>query len=278
MIGVALLIGILTATAVAAIVRGLRAPLPSLDAHINLVLHDVPAARPWQQWRDRLTARTPPAALSDIALLGRDVGEVVITRLVWAAVAAVAVVVLAAGLGVGLVWLPVLGFAGAAGGWVVSLHEIRDTAAKRRRTLGLALAAWTQMAAMMIRAGMGIDQALHTAANTGNHWTFEMLATTLKRGDEQRQPVWQALATLGNDTDVAELRQLAAELRLTESVGGSPADALIARAQLLRDQELADQLAAAKRAEVKQAVPLSMLGMCLVVYMLWPAMQTFVNT
>ncbi len=278
MIAFAVAVGLATCAVVALVAHGVRPPLPSLDDRIALVLHGVPTDQPLLRWRSRLIDRTPTSLLPDIALLGRTVGEVVTTRLLWAAVAAVAAVGLAAGVGLSALGWPVAALAGAGLGWVLALHEIRDAAAKRRRTLGLALSAWTQMAAMLIRAGMGVDQALHVAAGRGTHWTFQMLAGALTRANEQHQPVWRALGELGHTTQVAELRQLADQLHLSETVGGSPAEALLARARLLREQELADQLAAAKRAEAKQAVPLTMLSMCLVVYTVWPAMETFLNT
>lgn len=278
MIGVSVLIGVMTAASVALLVRGVRAPLPSLGDRVTLVLHGVTVQSPMARLRDQLVGRTPADVLPDIALLGRTPGEVVTTRLLWAAAATTVVTLIAVGLGLPVLLVPPVALAAAAAGWLLALHELRDAAAKRRRTLGLALSAWTQMAAMMIRAGMGVDQALHVAATRGNHWAFDMIARTLRTAVEQQVPVWRALLDLGTATGVAELRQLAEQLHLSESVGGSPSEALIARAQLLREEELAGQLEAAKRAEVKQAVPLAMLGICLVVYTLWPAMETFVNT
>ena len=278
MIGLAVVVGLATVASAWLVVRGVRPPMPSLDDRVALVLHGVDTDQPLQQWRNRLIDRTPTDVLPDIALLGRTVGEVVTTRLLWAAVAAVAVTGLAVGIGLPIIMAPLVALAGAALGWVLALHELRDSASKRRRTLGLALSAWTQMAAMLIRAGMGVDQALHVAASRGTHWTLRMLADALARANDQHQPVWRALAQLGDTTQVPELRQLADQLHLSETVGGSPAEALLARARLLREQELADQLEAAKRAEAKQAVPLTMLAMCLVVYTVWPAMETFLNT
>ncbi len=185
---------------------------------------------------------------------------------------------MAAGAGVPPPVLPLVALFGAAAGWYLALHELADAATKRRRTLGLALAAWTQMTAMMIRAGLGVEQAMRQAAAAGSHWTFQSLDHAMARAVEDRQPLWHALAVLGDDTDVAELRQLASELRLTETVGGTPTEALLARARVLREQELADQLAATKTAEVKQAIPLGLLGICLTGFVVYPAIQSFLAT
>lgn len=278
MLLIALTAGLLAATGVVAVAYGLRPPLARLDRRVAAVLVGVdPTGGPaWRRWRERLVARTPPAVLPDLALLGRTTAEFVTTRLAWAAGGLVVTATIAAVLLPG--WLvPAAGLAGAAAGWFIAVHELRDAADKRRRTLGLALAAWIQMAAMLMRAGIGIDQAMTTAADTGNHWTFDMLATAMRRATGQRRAIWQALDQLGTDTDVAELRQLAAELRLTDTVGGSPAEALFTRARVLRDEELATQLAAAKAAEVKTAIPLVVLGLCLTAFVVYPAVETFLG-
>ncbi len=277
MLLVAVTAGLLGGAGVVAVVYGLRPPLARLDHQIDAVLGGVDAsAGACQRWRDWLVARTPPGVLPDLAMLGRTTAEFVTARLAWAAAGLVMVATIAA---VTLpAWLvPVVALAGAAAGWFIALHEVRDAADKRRRTLGLALAAFTQMAAMLIRAGMGIDQAMTTAAHAGTHWTFDLLASAMRRAAGQRQPIWQGLEQLGTDTDVAELRQLAAELRLTDTVGGSPADALFTRARVLRDEELATQMSAAKAAEVKTAVPLVVLGLCLTAFVVYPAVETFLG-
>ncbi|MBW3578757.1 MAG: type II secretion system F family protein [Actinobacteria bacterium] len=277
---VAVAAGLLVGAGTVAAVWGIRPPLAPLDQRVEAVLSGRYAAHrsgPWRRWRDKLVARTPTAVLPDLALLGRTPAEFVTGRLAWAAGGLVAVVLLAGLLGVPLQMLPLFAAAGTVAGWYLGLHELRDAAAKRRRTMALAIAAWTQMAAMMIRAGLGVEQAMRQAATAGTHWTFRMLHSSLVRAVEDRRPTWHTLAALGDETDVSELRQLAAELRLIDTVGGSPTEALLTRAQTLREQELADQLAAIKAAEVKQAVPLALLGICLTAFVVYPAVQSFLS-
>lgn len=280
-LSVALAAGVLVGAGAVAVAYGLHPPLARLDHRIARVLAPdtaVAEASPWRRWREVLVARTPPSIGPDLALLGRDPGEFVTLRMAWAAAGLVVAVLLAGIARAPLYGLPIAALAGTAAGWYLALHEVRDAATKRRRTLGLALAAWTQMAAMMIRAGLGVEQAMRQSAAAGRHWTFRALHDALTRAVEDRRPLWHALADLGDETDVAELRQLAGELRLTETVGGTPTEALLARARVLREQELADQLAAAKAAEVKQAVPLALLGICLTGFVVYPAVEAFLAT
>lgn len=279
---VAVTAGLLVGGGTVAAVWGIRPPLAPLDRRVAAVLSDpahrpVPA-RPWQAWRDRLVAATPDQIVADLSLLGRRPDGFAVTRLGWAAAGLAIATILAVLVGVTPVWLPVVAAAGASAGWYLAAYEIRDAATKRRRTLALALAAWTQMAAMLIRAGLGVDQALRHAAEAGSHWTFDLLQSATRRATDQRLALWQTLADLGDDTDMAELRQLAAELRLTDSVGGSPADALFTRAEAMRAQELSDAMTAAHKAEVKQSGPLALLAICFVAFLLYPALQTFLGS
>ena len=155
---------------------------------------------------------------------------------------------------------------------------LHDQAGKARRTLGLALAAWTQMAALMIRAGITDEQAMRRAAAAGDHWTFRMLTAAMDRAVANQQELWSGLDDLGHHADVVEIRQLAAELRLTETAGGTPTEALLARADALRQDELANQLTAAKAARLKQDIVLGALGIVLVIYVIYPTVRTLLDS
>ena len=282
MLLVAVVAGVLFGSGVVLAVYGVRPPLARLDRRVALVLSEgagSPATQPaWWRWRDQAIARLPRSVMPDLALLGRTSVDFVTFRLVWAAGGAFGVALVSSLLGVPPPLVALFAVSGAAGGWYLALHELQDAAAKRRRTMGLALAAWTQMVAMMIRAGLGVEQAMREAATAGRHWTFDALQRAMDRAVDDRQPIWQRLAALGEETEVVELRQLASELKLTDTVGGTPTEALLTRARVLREEELAGQLAAAKAAEVKQAVPLGLLGICLTGFVVYPAVQSFLGT
>lgn len=283
---VALAAGVLFGAGVVAIGWGIQPPLPPLGRRVALVLSDPPPvtaggqSRPrtvWTAWRDRLAARTKPGVLPDLALLERTPADLVAERLAWAAGTTAGAGLLAALAGAGPWLVPAIAIAAAAGGWQLGLHEMRDRAAKRRRSMGLALAAWAQMTAMLIRAGVGTEQAMRQAAGAGSHWSFGRLAGAMATAADNRQFTWQGLADLGEHTDVVELRQLAAELRLTQQIGGTPADGLLARARALRDQEVAELTSAARTAEIKQAIPLIGLLACLATFIIYPTVKTLVG-
>ena len=216
--------------------------------------------------------------LPDLTLLGRAPQDFVISRLGWATGGLLTATFGAGLLGVAAPLLPVAAAAGALGGWVLAIQVLHEQAAKARRTLALALAGWTQMAALMIQAGITDEQAMRRAAAAGDHWTFRLLAGAMDRAVANQQELWSGLDTLGREADVTEIRQLAAELRLTETAGGTPTEALLARADALRQDELANQLTAAKAARLKQDIVLGALGIVLVLYVIYPTVRTLLDS
>ena len=272
--------GVLFGAGTVAIVWGVRPPLARLDRQVDAVLAGRGAAvdSPWRRWHDRLAAGTPSTALPDLALLGRTAEDFVVSRLLWAAGGLLIATVLGGGAGVAPTMLPLASTVGALTGWVLAVQVLHDQAAKARRTLALALAAWTQMAALMIRAGIKDEQAMRRAAAAGDHWTFRMLAAAMDRAVADQAELWSGLDDLGHEVDVIEIRQLAAELRLTETAGRTPTEALLARADALRQDELANQLTAAKAAQLKQDIVLGALGIVLVVYVIYPTIRTLLDS
>lgn len=276
----ALTAGLLFGAGITAIAWGLRPPLARLDRQIAAVLGGpaATAATGWQRWRDQLAAGTPTTVRPDLILLGRTAEDFVVSRLMWATAGLVALTVVAGFGAVPAPLLPAVAVSGAAAGWMLAVHRLREQAAGRRRTLGLALAAWTQMAALMIRAGITDEQAMRRAAAAGDHWSFRLLSTAMARAVANQRELWAGLDDLGHETDVTEVRQLAAELRLTETAGGSPADTLLARAEALRQDELANQLSAAKAAKLKQDIVLASLGIVLVMFVIYPTVRTLLDS
>ena len=280
MLLVAVTAGLAFGVGVTAVLWGIRPPLARLDRQVDAILsgHTAAMATPWRRWREQLAAGIPTTARPDLALLGRTVEDFVVTRLLWAAGGLVAVTVAAGLVGVPPLLLPAAALLGALGGWVVAVQELHDRANKRRRTLALALAAWTQMSALMIRAGVKDEQAMRRAADAGDHWTFRLLSTAMDKAVTNHTELWVGLDELGQRTDVTEIRQLASELRLTDTAGGTPTEALIAHADALRQDELANQLTAAKTASLKQDIVLAGLGIVLVLYVIYPTVRTLLDS
>ncbi len=99
----------------------------------------------------------------------------------------------------------------------------------------------------------------------------------MDRAVTSRASLWQTFDGLGAEFGMLELRALGAELRIAARQGSSPARTLTTRAAGLREEELAMQLAAANRAEQRMALPLVGLGLTVVVFIVFPALATFID-
>lgn len=276
----AITVGLLLGAGVTAVLWGLRPPLARLDRQVDAILGGGTAAveYPWRRWRDHLAAGTPATALPDLALLGRTAEDFVLTRLLWAIGGLLTFAAAASILGAPPLLLPAAAAVGAVGGWLVAVQELHDRATRRRRTFALALAAWTQMAALMIRAGIKDEQAMRRAAVSSDHWTFRLLSASMEKAVANHTELWVGLDELGRDTDITEIRQLASELRLTETAGGTPTEALLAHADAFRQDELANQLSAARAAKLKQEIVLAALGIVLVLYVIYPTVRALLDS
>ncbi|WP_052665139.1 type II secretion system F family protein [Nitriliruptor alkaliphilus] len=286
MVSIGLLAGALTAASAALAVVALVPRPAALSERIRTALSTAPSVD--ERGRSRLVRvqqRLTPVddrLAADLAVTGTTIERLLIRRLLWAATGAVVPVLFwpagLAALGAPLAAAPAVGLAGGAAGWWLAMYETRDQAVKRRRELSLALAAYLQLTATMIRAGTAEEQALRDAAAAGSGWSFTALERALERAVQSGSSIWQTFDELGAQLGMVELRALAAELRIASRQGSSPARALTARAASLRDEELATQLTAANRAEKQMAAPLVGLGLCVVIFIIFPALATFIGT
>lgn len=285
MIGMGLLAGVLAATAVLAAVAGLAPQPVRLADRVRTALEPATTDRRSPQgllarWQHRLLP-TDDRLDAALAITGVSVERLVIRRLLWTGGGVVVPVLFwpagLAALGTPLVAAPMVGLIGGAVGWWLAVHELHDQAARRRREMSLALAAYLQLSSTMIRAGTAEEQALRDAADAGSGWTFDALQRAMDRAVTSRASLWQTFDGLGAEFGMLELRALGAELRIAARQGSSPARTLTTRAAALREEELAEQLAAANRAEQRMALPLVGLGLSVVVFIVFPALATFID-
>lgn len=285
MIGVGLVAGgLATAAAVLAVIGLAPQPVPLAD-RVRAALEPAtpprgtPAGR-LRRWQHRLVP-TDDRLTAALAITDVSVEQLLIRRLTWTAGGLIVPMLFwPAGLAaLGAPWLaaPLLGLVGGAAGWRLAGHELHDQASTRRREMSLALAAYLQLTSTMIRAGTAEEQALRDAAAAGSGWAFETLQRAMNRAVTSGASLWQTFDALGVELGMVEMRALGAELRIAARQGSSPARTLTSRAAALRDEELATQLAAANRAEQRMAVPLVGLGLTVVVFIVFPAVATFIG-
>jgi tight adherence protein C len=270
-----------------------RPPLAAVLAALNTTAVPEPAAtgRAGEQlpgWLSRLLAPglraarraglPRPGTLQNLAVLDRDPGAHLAAQIGGALAglltpSALGVLAIAAGLPVG--WqLPLwTGLATAAAGAALPAVTLHTEAAKRRSELRHSLSALLDLVVIALAGGAGVEQAITDASRIGTSWGAARLRGAIDAAASARVAPWRTLGRLGTDTGVPQLRDLASAVLLAEQEGASVADTLTARATTLRARQAAELKADAKAANQRMVLPLMLLGLCYLVFLLFPAIE-----
>ena len=185
--------------------------------------------------------------------------------------AATAVLTLA-GLAVPLPAAAGLALAAALAGFLAPDLSLRRQAAARRREFREATSLWLDLVAVSLAGGAGIEEAMTATSAAGQGWAFQRLRDTLDRARLAGEPPWAALGRLGEQLDVAELRELAASLALAGTEGARVRRSLTAKAGSLRQREVADAESAAAGVTERLVLPVGLLLLGFVLFLGFPAL------
>src|SRR5207248_5808899 len=123
--------------------------------------------------------------------------------------------------------------------------ELRGEAARRRRDWRYAWCSYLQLVRLARIAGAGINDALDSAAASGDGWVFTRIRAALESARAAHDPLWKGLLALGRDIGVAEVCELAETIEVAGSEGTRIADTLTAAAASLREQLITETRARA---------------------------------
>ncbi|MBX9243807.1 type II secretion system F family protein [Actinotalea ferrariae] len=286
----ALAAGLLLAAGIGMVVAGLTPQRPDLAAAVHLLLPDpdAPTISPADPqaglhgWVARVLL--PRAAdrlrlarfAADLRMLDRSVEHLAAQKLGYGMLGLVFPTVLtgllaAAGirapaavpLAVGLVVAGVLF-------WVPDLMVRRDAAAARA-AMRAATGAYIDLVALERLADAGTTEALDRAAAVGQSPEFARLRDALLRAQLAGRPAWAGLSDLAGRTGVVELGDLADIMAVAGHDGAAVYATLRARAASLRTQLLTEQVAVANAASEHMVIPVSLLGLCFMALVAYPA-------
>lgn len=177
----------------------------------------------------------------------------------------------AAGLRIGLAAPAAAALFLAALGFAVPTLRLNADAQRLRADAQHAVAAFLGLVVVSISGGAGVDQALHDAAALGTGPIFRDIRYALDHAHLARIPAWDTLAALGTRLGVEPLEQLAATVGLAGTEGAKVRDSLRARAQALRERQLATVEADASAATERLSLPVVMLFTGYLVFLGYPA-------
>jgi Flp pilus assembly protein TadB len=218
-----------------------------------------------------------PSLRADLSLAGKSLENFLATKVILALFGLVIVPVLAAGMGVAGIHLPVvipvwaaLAFAGVF--FFLPDIEVRQKAAQRRKDFRHAVGAFLDLVAMNLSGGRGVPEALMAASEVGGGWAMWRIREALASARITGLTPWQALGSLADEVRVDELRDLSSSLSLVADDGAKVRESLTARAASLRRRELADLEGQA--GEKSQSMLVAQMLMCaaFMVFLGFPAL------
>jgi Flp pilus assembly protein TadB len=133
-----------------------------------------------------------------------------------------------------------LGALCAAGAVLFSARTLTREAKRQRAHARRAISAYLDLVVLCLAGGMGIEGALHAAADIADHPITRRLAGELAKARDNGEPPWEALGSLGSLLGIEELRELAASVGLAGTEGARIRSSLLAKAASMRRHELAE--------------------------------------
>jgi hypothetical protein len=149
--------------------------------------------------------------------------------------------------------------------------NLRQDAATARSALRRATCVFCELVAMERLSDAGPTEALDRAAAIGGSAEFTRIRDGLLRAELAGQPSWTGLSDLAAATGVSELGDVADIMRLAGRDGAAVYATLRARAASLRTQLLTASTAKANAASEHMVVPVSLLGLCFMALLGYPA-------
>jgi tight adherence protein C len=184
---------------------------------------------------------------------------------------AILTVLHAVGLGLPYVFGPILGLALSVVMVLATRQELVDNARRRRAEFRRSLSIYLDLVAMSLQAGRGHAEALPASAAIGSGWAFTQLQDAIEGARFAGITAWEALGKLGERTGMKELVDLEGAMRLANDDGAKVRATLIARAQTLRSQRIADAEGSASQATESMKFALIVMVFVFLSYELYPS-------
>jgi tight adherence protein C len=167
-----------------------------------------------------------------------------------------------------------LGFSVLGGlvGWSGYARRVVDRAYLARTEMRFALVAFLQQVSLLRRGGAGVSTALTVPARLlGDSWAMRRLRDELELAQHAGQMPWEGLRRFGAQIDLPDLADLSAIAATAGQDGGAVVGTLLARAESLRDELLADEHADAHRASGQLSTPGALQVFVIAAWVLYPA-------
>ncbi|MGH2703698.1 MAG: type II secretion system F family protein [Actinomycetota bacterium] len=136
---------------------------------------------------------------------------------------------------------------------------LRSRATARREELREGLAHLTDLVALAVSAGLGLDGAIDEALRSSPNRLADETRRYLRQSRLRSEPTSMALVRMGKDLQLADAEPLAAAIASAEAKGVALSEALSAQAKAIRERRRLELIAAAERSQTRMALPIGLL-------------------
>jgi tight adherence protein C len=150
-------------------------------------------------------------------------------------------------------------------------QNLKEEAAKRRRSFRHAVGAYLDLVAISLAGGAAAEEALRNALTHGDGWAFERLRNALRDAQLEGISPWAALGRLGTEINVRELVELANSVSLAGTEGATVRLSLVEKAASSRSHQLAEAESESESATDRMILPLVLLLFAFILFILFPA-------
>lgn len=256
--------------------RTTRRPSPSAGGPRSARL--IPALA---SWLEQLPGAIPD---TDLDLLGVDRDQFLIHRAGTALAYAAAGPVLGATLAVldaGIGFTVPAGFslAGAVVGWSSAGRAASTRAERGRMEMRFALVSYLQQVSLLRYGGAGVATALSVPARLlSDSWAMRRLRDELDLAERAGEMPWEGIRRFGERIDLTELADVSSIAATAGQDGGAVVATLLARAESLRDELLADEQSDANRASGQLSTPGAVQVFVTVAWILYPVAMALLSS
>ena len=215
---------------------------------------------------------------SDLAVTGSDptlfVSRTIVGAGAFAFVPVVCwLVLVAVGLTVPLGAAVLVSVVGVPVAIALAAGSLRRTATARRRHFRVVIGSFVDLVVLSLAGGVGIDGALHDAAQVTADWAAQRMSKALLAARDGGVAPWAALSALGAELGVPELVELSTTVQLAGTEGARVRQSLTARGASLRRHEQADAESAANAMTERLFLPGALLLIGFLVFIGFPAVH-----
>jgi hypothetical protein len=166
-----------------------------------------------------------------------------------------------------------LALAAVPGGAALQVSTLLRRAEDRRRHFRVVVGSFVDLVVLGLAGGVGIDGAMHAAAQVTPDWAAQRLGRALSAARDGGTTPWAALEALGRDLGVRELVELSTTVQLAGTEGARIRQSLTARSASLRRHEQAEAESSANAMTERLFLPGALLLIGFLLFIGYPAVH-----